>query len=80
MPDSNEPNLQAELSVVRGNPTEAELAAVIALLTQAREEELSHGTRVASQPKSTWAKNASILRNSLTPGLGQWGAQFRRGF
>jgi len=79
MPNEIEPNLQSELKVVRGNPTEAELAAVIALLTQAREEELSHGTRVVREPKSSWARNAGVLRSPLTPGLGQWKAQFRRG-
>ena len=79
MPNENEVNLQAELSVVRGNPTAAELAAVIALLTQAREEELSHGSRVAGEPKSSWAKNLGVLRGPITPGIGQWNAAFWRG-
>ena len=71
--------LRDAIQVVRGNPTAEELAVVIALLEQAREEELSHGVRVAKLPHSTWARNASNLRGQIAPGAMQWQAAFRRG-
>ncbi|MEN9752685.1 MAG: hypothetical protein RL670_376 [Actinomycetota bacterium] len=74
-----QPDLQQALRVVAGNPSPEELAAVIAVLTQAHAEELSHGVRVAAEPKSSWSRNDSILRSQLTPGYLQWQAAFRRG-
>ncbi|MEN9753474.1 MAG: hypothetical protein RL670_1165, partial [Actinomycetota bacterium] len=53
--------------------------AVIAVLTQAHTEELSHGVRVAEEPKSTWSRNEQILRSQITPGYLQWQNAFRRG-
>ncbi|MEI6590816.1 MAG: acyl-CoA carboxylase subunit epsilon [Actinomycetes bacterium] len=79
MSNAKEPNLAAELSVVRGNPSEADLAAVIAVLSQTLEEVNGQVGPVAAQPKSNWSQNAGILRGDLAPGFGQWNAQFRRG-
>jgi hypothetical protein len=79
MSNAKDTNLEAELSVVRGNPTEADLAAVIAVLSQTLEEANSQVGPVAAQPKSNWSKNEGILRGELTPGFGQWNARFKRG-
>jgi hypothetical protein len=71
----------AEFSVVRGNPTDEELAAAIAVLqaavTAAELEAAKHATSAANV--SVWQLNASQLRGQLTPGAGQWRASLRRG-
>ena len=74
-----QPELQQALRVVAGNPTPEELAAVIAVLTQAHAEELSHGVRVVSEPASSWSRNAGMLRSQLTAGYLQWQNAYRRG-
>jgi Iap family predicted aminopeptidase len=61
------------ISVLAGNPTEQELAAVIAVLLEARKKEL----RLSKSSVSSWAKNNAMLRDSLIVGNGQWGPSFR---
>jgi hypothetical protein len=75
-----EPNeLQAALRVVRGSPTPEELAAVIAVLQSVHSEERALGLRVAREPRSTWGRNAALMRSEMTVGSGQWGAKFKAG-
>jgi hypothetical protein len=71
----------AEFSVVRGNPTDEELAAAIAVVraaVAAAELEASKNAAEASN-MSAWHLNASMLRGQLNPGAGQWRASLRRG-
>ena len=70
-----------EFSVVRGNPTDEELAAAIAVVraavAAAELEAAKHATSSANV--SAWHLNASMLRGQVTPGTGQWRASLRRG-
>ena len=71
---------QAETSgfrVVGGNPTPEELAIVVAVLQAAASA--SKASKGAKTAVSSWSSNAGLLRESLTPGHGQWQAAFRRG-
>ena len=71
----------AEFSVVRGNPTNVELAAAIAVVqaavAAAELEAAKHAEEAGNV--SAWHLNASMLRGQLTPGAGQWRASLRRG-
>jgi hypothetical protein len=75
----SEAEFRDQVQLVRGNPTAAELAAVLAVVEAAANEEarLSSGTR--PQPKSTWNRSSVNLRGGITPGFGQWKATFRDG-
>ena len=70
-----------EFSVVRGNPTDEELAAAIAVVqaavAAAELEAAKHAAEAGNV--SAWHLNASMLRGQLTPGSGQWRASLRRG-
>ena len=59
------------LRVVRGEPTPAELAAVVVVLTA-----LASRTAPASQPRrsSEWAARSRMLRQAVAPGPGAWRA------
>ncbi|NBR64719.1 MAG: acyl-CoA carboxylase subunit epsilon [Micrococcales bacterium] len=67
------------LRVVSGNPTEAELAAVIAILQASHEEGLIAAKQNFKKSTSSWTGNTSNLRSNLRPGVGQWRAQYRPG-
>lgn len=72
-PDDKE--FAESIEVVSGSPTPDEMAAVIAVLTEARKQQ-----DMAKLPhRSTWAKNSSILRNGIVAGNGQWGSQYKDG-
>ena len=72
-------SITSELVVVSGSPSPEELAAVIAVIEQAHKEELANGKRIITQPKSTWVKNASMLRSSVIAGYGQWRSSYKDG-
>ena len=67
------------IKVIAGSPTPEELAAVVAILEAAHAEQVTEGKTQAKKPASSWKKNTSIFRNDLTPGFGQWRAQYRPG-
>jgi hypothetical protein len=74
-----EESIQEGIKVISGNPTEAELAAVIAILQASHQEQVSTA-KGHSQPKaSSWNRNSTQFRNDLRPGVGQWRAQYRPG-
>ena len=77
MSDAN--SIQPHLRVVSGNPTPEELAVVVALL-QAAQARASAEASERSKPKSTWNRNAAVLRGAVVPGHNQWQASYRRGF
>ena len=59
---ANEP-APIEISVLRGNPTEDELAALIAVVTEAYDAEV---------PASAWARAQREMRRPLSHGPGAW--------
>lgn len=63
------------IQVVSGNPTDEELAAVIAVLTEAYQQQ----GIVAKTSRSTWAKSSSMLRTPIVAGRGQWGSSYKAG-
>jgi hypothetical protein len=67
------------LKVISGNPSPEELAAVVAILEAAHAQQVSEGKKQVKKPASSWNRNTSIFRNDLTPGFGQWRAQYRPG-
>jgi hypothetical protein len=71
----------ADFSVVRGNPTDEELAAAIAVVQAAlaAAEIEAAKAETANANVSAWHLNASMLRGQVTPGAGQWRASLRRG-
>jgi hypothetical protein len=71
----SEEEFLAAVEVVAGNPTPEELAAVIAVIKEARKQE----KRAVSTPRSSWAKNPEMLRGQLVIGNGQWGSSFKAG-
>ena len=73
-----EPMAEA-IQVVTGNPTPAELAAVVAILEAAHAEQVVQGKRELRRAVSSWNRNSRIFRNDLQPGSGQWKAQYRPG-
>jgi hypothetical protein len=74
-----EENLQDSLRVVRGAPTPEELATVIAVLAAAHAEEESSATGFERKLKSSWSRNAAVLRPQVVPGPGQWRGAYRSG-
>ena len=71
MPNSEDKDLAAELEVVSGNPTEQELAAVVAVLREAA------NTTQSAQPEPNWAKGGPMLRESSGPGALEWRSDFK---
>jgi hypothetical protein len=74
-----EQNLQDALQVVRGAPTPEELATVIAVLAAARAEEEASATGFERKLKSSWSRNAAVMRPDIVPGPGQWRGAYRSG-
>jgi hypothetical protein len=71
MPNSEDKDLAAELEVVAGNPTELELAAVVAVLREAV------GTTESAQPEPNWVKGSQMLRESNVSGALEWRSDFK---
>jgi hypothetical protein len=72
MPNSEPKDLAAELEVVAGNPTDTELAAVIAVLRDS-----SSATSKAQQAEPNWAKGPQMLRDSQNTGDLEWRSDFK---
>ena len=71
MPSAEDKDLAAELEVVAGNPTEQDLAAVVAVLREAVI------TTQSAQPEPNWAKGSQMLRESNGSGALEWRADFK---
>ncbi len=62
------------LTVVRGRPTAAEVAALVSVLTA----RAAAGAALAGQPgpagasRSAWSDRSRLLRQSISPGPGAW--------
>ena len=77
--EGKEENLQDSLQVIRGAPTAEELATVIAVLAAAHAEEEVTATGFERKLKSSWSRNAAVLRPAIVPGPGQWRGAYRSG-
>jgi len=62
---------RALLTVVRGLPTDEELAAVVALVTA---RSAASAPAAAAAPRSLWGAPASAVRRPLPSGPGAWRA------
>ena len=71
MPNSEDKDLATELEVISGNPTEQELAAVVAVLREAVSNNES------AQPEPNWVKGSQILRESNVSGALEWRSDFK---
>ncbi len=71
MPNSEEKDLATELEVISGNPTEQELAAVVAVLREA----VSNNESAQAEPN--WAKGSQMLRESNVSGALEWRSDFK---
>ena len=71
MPTSKDEDLATELTVIAGNPTEQELAAVVAVLREAV------STTESAQPEPNWAKGSQMLRESNGSGASEWRSDFK---
>jgi len=75
MNDPSDQQFIDSIEVLSGSPTPEELAAVKAVLSQARKLE----QRALQDPSSSWSKNAAMLRDPINPGYGQWRSSFKAG-
>ena len=71
MPNSEDKDLATELEVVAGNPTEQELAAVVAVLRE------TVSNNESAHPEPNWAKGGPMLRESSGPGALEWRSDFK---
>lgn len=62
----------AELRVLSGNPTDAELAAVTAVLTATIEDERDSAGRASDPQRSAWQRAQRPIRLPLSRGVGTW--------
>lgn len=60
------------ISVLSGDPTEEELAAVMAVLSEAYASEVEQAVVDASPSSSAWARSQRGLREPLARGTGAW--------
>jgi hypothetical protein len=71
MPNSQDKDVAASLEVVSGNPTEQELAALVAVLREAA------STTKSEQQEPNWAKGPQMLRESNNSGALEWRSDFK---
>ncbi len=60
------------IDLIRGNPTPEELAAVVAVVTEAYQQEAASATAVDSTRRSAWLTSARAVRRPLRRHIG-WG-------
>jgi hypothetical protein len=77
--DAQEHELRSALRVEAGNPSPEELAAVIAVIEALAAEAAADTRGFERTLKSTWSKNAGMLRSAIIPGPGQWRGIYRSG-
>jgi hypothetical protein len=70
--DDDQESLGADLTVIGGNPDDADIAAITAVLAGVLDElATEQGLRDLSGP-SAWARSQRTLRAPLRPGAGAW--------
>ncbi|MGN6795814.1 MAG: acyl-CoA carboxylase epsilon subunit [Streptosporangiaceae bacterium] len=60
------------LYVVRGEPTDAELAAVVAVLAARAGAASAQAAAPTPAPRSSWSDRPRLMRESISPGPGAW--------
>ncbi len=63
---------ELEIAVLRGNPNEDELAALIAVVSDAYEAEVEGAVADDTPPASAWARAQRAMRTPLSHGPGAW--------
>ncbi|NLA10406.1 MAG: acyl-CoA carboxylase subunit epsilon [Microbacteriaceae bacterium] len=63
---------ELEIAVLRGNPSEDELAALIAVVSDAYEAEVEGAIADDTPPASAWARAQRAMRPPLSHGPGAW--------
>lgn len=65
-----------DLRIVRGNPTDEEIAALTAVLSVAIAEQTARAAETTPPPlvRSTWDRTRRNLRTGITAGPGHWRA------
>lgn len=62
----------AAFSILSGNPTPEELAAVTAVLEALFEEQIENDRHAEHRGQSAWQRSQRGLRATLAPGYGAW--------
>jgi hypothetical protein len=62
----------AAFSVLSGNPTAEELAALTAVIEALLEEQVENDRRGEQRGQSAWQRSQRGLRSTLQPGYGAW--------
>jgi hypothetical protein len=62
----------AGIRIVSGDPTDAEIAAVTAVITATLQELADDGLRDAPEPVSAWQRSRRPVRSPITRGAGAW--------
>ncbi|MFZ2164197.1 MAG: acyl-CoA carboxylase epsilon subunit [Propionibacteriaceae bacterium] len=70
-------DLTPKFSVVRGDPTDVELAALAAVLVAARRERGNPHAPATSTLSGGWRSYWHTVRNPLVPGREAWRSSFR---
>jgi len=65
---------EPHVRVVTGSPTDAELAAVHAVIAATLAEQAAQGVERLEPPVNQWAARAQVMRSPLAPGPGAWNA------
>jgi len=71
MPNSENKDVATALEVVSGNPTEKELAAIVAVLSE------TASTTQSAQEEPNWAKGSQMLRASNNSAAVEWRSDFK---
>jgi hypothetical protein len=61
-----------EFSVVAGNPTPSELAAVTAVLDAMLEQAVEDRSEDRAEGRSAWQRSQRPIRGTISPGRGAW--------
>ena len=72
MSDAAPHDEQLEFTVVAGNPTAEELAAVTAVIQAVIAEQGDNDRRHARRGMSAWQRSQRAVRGTLRPGYGAW--------
>jgi hypothetical protein len=70
--DTQEAGAAPVITMLGGNPTTEELAAVTAVITGVLEELADEHSRAAAVGQSAWQRSQRPLRGRLQPGFGAW--------
>ena len=66
------PDARPFLYVVRGEPTDAELAAVVTVLAARAEAASAAAPALTRTARSSWSDRSRLMRESISPGPGAW--------